>query len=53
MNSNSFASLALAPALLDNLGELGYQHMTPIQAQALPSIMARRDLIAQAETGSF
>lgn len=52
MNSNSFASLALAPALLDNLGELGYQHMTPIQAQALPSIMARRDLIAQAETGS-
>lgn len=52
MDQMSFASLPLAPALLGNLDSLGYHQMTPIQAQALPPILARRDLIAQAETGS-
>ncbi len=52
MDRMSFASLPLAPALLGNLDSLGYRQMTPIQAQALPLILARRDLIAQAATGS-
>ena len=47
-----FASLALDPTLLPGLDALGYTVMTPIQAQALPAILERRDVIAQAPTGS-
>ncbi|WP_347330180.1 ATP-dependent RNA helicase DbpA [Marinimicrobium locisalis] len=52
MTSSSFADLPLPPALLTNLKDMGYQSMTPIQAQALPQATAGRDLIAQAKTGS-
>ncbi len=52
MNSTSFSSLPLAPALLRNLDQLGYREMTPIQAQSLPLILQQGDLIAQAKTGS-
>jgi ATP-independent RNA helicase DbpA len=48
----SFSSLPLSRAILDNLDNLGYQTMTPIQAQGLPLIIEGRDLIAQAKTGS-
>ena len=48
----SFSSLPLSPSLLANLDSLGYHSMTPIQAQSLPVILDRRDLIAQAKTGS-
>ena len=52
MNPNSFSSLPLAPAMLANLDLLGYHEMTTIQAQSLPDVLAGRDLIAQAKTGS-
>ncbi|MGQ9424382.1 ATP-dependent RNA helicase DbpA [Gilvimarinus sp. F26214L] len=52
MTSPAFSTLQLPPALLHNLNELGYQTMTPIQAQALPLALERRDLLAQAKTGS-
>ena len=52
MGQSPFSVLPLPQALLDNLKDLGYQHMTPIQAQALPSILDGQDLIAQAKTGS-
>lgn len=52
MESTSFSSLALSPALLSNLDSLGYHTMTTIQAQSLPLILEQRDLIAQAKTGS-
>jgi ATP-independent RNA helicase DbpA len=48
----SFASLPLAPSTLDNLQQLGYLQMTPIQAASLPLALAGHDLIAQAKTGS-
>jgi ATP-independent RNA helicase DbpA len=48
----SFASLPLTPAFLANLDQLGYRDMTTIQAQSLPTVLAGRDLIAQAKTGS-
>lgn len=48
----SFATLPLSEAFLANLDSLGYREMTDIQAQALPSVMEGRDLIAQAKTGS-
>ena len=52
MSQYDFASLDLNPALVDNLATLGYTEMTPIQAQALPSILANKDVIARAKTGS-
>lgn len=51
MNTN-FASLNLDPALLANLESLGFHQMTPIQAEGLPHVLAGRDLIARAKTGS-
>ncbi|KAB8313655.1 ATP-dependent RNA helicase DbpA [Erwinia endophytica] len=49
----AFSTLDLLPASqLDNLNELGYHAMTPIQAAALPAILAGRDVRAQAKTGS-
>ncbi|UQN09789.1 ATP-dependent RNA helicase DbpA [Deinococcus sp. QL22] len=47
-----FSTLPLSPRLLANLDTLEYHHMTPIQAQSLPPVLAGRDLIAQAKTGS-
>jgi ATP-independent RNA helicase DbpA len=50
--SDDFASLALDPALQQGVQALGYTKMTPVQAGSLPAILAGRDLIAQAPTGS-
>ena len=50
--AKSFSELGLIPPLLARLTELEYQQPTPIQAQAIPSILAGRDLIAGANTGS-
>ena len=50
--SVSFTELGLIPPLLARLTELEYQQPTPIQAQAIPSVLAGRDLIAGANTGS-
>ena len=50
--SDEFDKLPLSAAMLANLTALDYHQMTPIQAQTLPVILDRRDLIAQAKTGS-
>jgi ATP-independent RNA helicase DbpA len=47
-----FDSLALSPALLAVVAELGYEQLTPIQAQSIPVLLAGRDLIGQSKTGS-
>lgn len=52
MGTSSFSQLPLRPELLAGLAALDYQTMTPIQAEALPPLLAGRDLIAQAVTGS-
>ncbi len=48
----TFDTLPLSPALLENLPGLGYTEATPIQAAALPLILAKRDVLGQAKTGS-
>lgn len=48
----SFAELHLHPSLLANIVKLGYKTPTPIQAQAIPVIIAGRDLLGIAKTGS-
>lgn len=52
VTDTAFSTLPLLPPLLDNLKTLGFEQMTPIQTQALPLILERRDVIAQAKTGS-
>ncbi len=49
---NSFGELPLLPALRQAIDTIGYTEPTPIQAQTLPAILAGRDLIAKAPTGS-
>ena len=51
-NENRFESLKLRPELLENLTALGYHEMTLIQAKALPMVLAGRDVVARAKTGS-
>lgn len=46
--STDFSALALSPATLANLQQLGYTTMTPIQAASLPPALLGKDLIAQA-----
>ena len=50
--SKEFSSLGLEPALLDNLQSMGFSQMTEIQAGTLPAILAGRDVVAKAKTGS-
>ncbi|WP_159015689.1 ATP-dependent RNA helicase DbpA [Cognatiluteimonas profundi] len=47
-----FTDLPLDPALFQGLDALGHVRMTPIQAQSLPALLAGRDVIAKAPTGS-
>lgn len=49
----AFSTLNVLPAAqLTNLNELGYLSMTPVQAAALPAILAGKDVRVQAKTGS-
>ena len=50
--STAFSALPLSPATLENLQQLGYTQMTPIQAASLPPALLGKDIIAQASTGS-
>ena len=52
MTNNAFSSLPLSSEQLANIQSLGYEKMTPIQAQGLPDILKGKDLLAQAKTGS-
>ncbi len=47
-----FADLGLRPELLDALTELGYEEPTPIQRESIPPLLAGRDLLGQAATGT-
>ncbi|WP_299415842.1 DEAD/DEAH box helicase [Acaryochloris sp. IP29b_bin.148] len=47
-----FADLAIAPPLLQAVEEVGYESPSPIQAQSIPPLLAGRDLLGQAQTGT-
>jgi len=49
---SSFAELGLRPELLRAVAEAGYTTPTPIQAQAIPLIMAGKDVMGGAQTGT-
>jgi ATP-dependent RNA helicase DeaD len=50
--SPGFASLGLEAALLTTLEALGYEEPTPIQREAIPPLLAGRDLLGRAATGT-
>ncbi|MEE2789068.1 MAG: DEAD/DEAH box helicase [Myxococcota bacterium] len=49
---STFAEMGLAQGLLSALAELNYSTPTPIQALAIPPLLAGRDIIGQAQTGT-
>ena len=51
-DARGFADLGLRPELLRALAGLGYEEPTPIQREAIPPLLAGRDLLGQAATGT-
>jgi ATP-dependent RNA helicase RhlE len=47
-----YADLALAEPLRRAVAEMGYEHMTPIQAQAIPVVITGQDVMGAAQTGT-
>jgi ATP-dependent RNA helicase DeaD len=50
--SDGFRELGLSAESIATIDALGYEKPTPVQAQAIPVMLAGRDLIAQAQTGT-
>src|SRR5256714_162213 len=48
----SFPALGLRPELTGVVSALGYEEPTPVQREAIPLLLAGRDLLGQAETGT-
>ncbi|MBD8051662.1 DEAD/DEAH box helicase [Limnohabitans radicicola] len=48
----SFSNLSLAPTLARAVAEMGYESMTPIQAQAIPVVLTGQDVMGAAQTGT-
>ena len=48
----SFSALGLSPKVLEAVTAAGYTTATPIQAQAIPFALQRRDVLGLAQTGS-
>jgi superfamily II DNA/RNA helicase len=47
-----FADLGLSPELLSAIADSGYETPTPIQAQAIPTVLMGRDVLGCAQTGT-
>ena len=50
--SMSFTALGLGPETLKAIAEVGYTTPTPIQTQAIPVVLERRDVLGIAQTGT-
>jgi ATP-dependent RNA helicase DeaD len=47
-----FADLSLSEEVLNALTEMGFEKPSPIQAESIPQLLAGRDIIGQAQTGT-
>ena len=47
-----YSTLALAEPLKRAVAEMGYENMTPIQAQAIPVVLTGKDVMGAAQTGT-
>jgi len=52
MNPSPFENLSLNPSILRAVAEEGYTQPTPIQLAAIPEVLAGRDIVATAQTGT-
>ncbi|MBC8370424.1 MAG: DEAD/DEAH box helicase [Planctomycetes bacterium] len=52
MTSLKFNELGLPAAMVDSLSSFGYENPSPIQAEAIPHLLEKRDIIGQAQTGT-
>lgn len=48
----SFDELGLSPAVLKSIKQVGYEQPSPIQSASIPVLMAGKDIIGQAQTGT-
>ena len=51
-SADSFTDLGLSTPILEALTAIGYETPSPIQAQCIPVLLDRRDLLGQAQTGT-
>ncbi len=51
-SATGFAGLGLDPRIVDALAVLGYEEPTPVQREAIPPLLAGRDVLGQAATGT-
>ena len=51
-DAGDFASLGVRPEIAETLASLGYEEPTPIQTAAIPPLIAGRDVLGQAATGT-
>ena len=51
-SSMGFNTLGLDSRIVDSLAALGYEEPTPVQREAIPPLLAGRDLLGQAATGT-
>jgi len=47
-----YSQLSLATSLAKAVAEMGYENMTPIQAQAIPVVLTGKDVMGAAQTGT-
>ena len=47
-----YSQLELAPSLAKAVAEMGFENMTPIQAQAIPVVLTGKDVMGAAQTGT-
>ena len=52
MSTTLYSDLALADPLKRAVADMGYETMTPIQAQAIPVVLAGQDVMGAAQTGT-
>jgi ATP-dependent RNA helicase RhlE len=48
----AFSKLGLSPTVVDGVKAMGYVEPTPIQLRAIPLVLAGRDVIGSAQTGT-
>jgi ATP-dependent RNA helicase DeaD len=52
MQKKLFPELGLSPELLKAIDKVGYEEASPIQSEAIPALLAGRDVVGQSQTGS-
>ncbi|HJJ43947.1 MAG TPA: DEAD/DEAH box helicase, partial [Methanocorpusculum sp.] len=50
--TKTFGNFAISEALLQAIGDMGFEEPTPIQAMAIPQILDGKDVTGQAQTGT-